>query len=41
MNISIVSAHLLANPSDKLRCVEREAQATVLREVVEERYRQG
>ncbi|GAB9477661.1 hypothetical protein Gpo141_00014779, partial [Globisporangium polare] len=28
--ITIIGAHLLANPEDKVRCYEREAQATVL-----------
>lgn len=34
MNIAFIGAHLLAFPTDSLRCAEREAQATVLQNVI-------
>jgi len=33
-NIALISAHLLALPTDKMRCAEREAQAMVLQNVI-------
>jgi exonuclease III len=33
-NIALISAHLLAIPTDKTRCAEREAQASVLQKVI-------
>lgn len=35
VNVAIVGAHLLAYPTDPTRCAEREAQAAVLRTVVD------
>jgi len=34
MNIAFIGAHLLAFPTDSMRCAEREAQATVLQNVI-------
>ena len=34
MNVAFISAHLLAIPDDPARCSQREAQATVLQEVI-------
>jgi exonuclease III len=34
MNIAIIGGHLLANPTDPLRCAEREAQAQVLQNII-------
>lgn len=34
MNIAFIGAHLLAFPTDTMRCAEREAQATVLQNVI-------
>lgn len=41
MKIAMVGAHLLAYPDDPQRCTEREAQATVLREVVDDYMKDG
>lgn len=34
INIAFISAHLLAIPTDPMRCAEREAQASVLQSVI-------
>lgn len=34
INIAFISAHLLAIPNDKTRCAEREAQASVLQNII-------
>jgi len=34
MNVALIAAHLLAMPNDPKRCAEREAQATILQNVI-------
>ncbi len=41
LTISMISAHLLAYPTDATRCTEREAQAQVLQNQILELYSQG
>jgi hypothetical protein len=41
MRIAMIGAHLLAYPDDPGRCVQREAQATVLRHVIEDYMADG
>lgn len=40
-NLVIVGLHLLAHPNDKVRCSQREAQATLLRDLAREHSQQG
>lgn len=40
-NVSMIGAHLLAIPTDPLRCAEREAQASVLQNVIFEYINKG
>ena len=39
--LTLVGAHLLSNPSDASRCLQREAQAQVLRELIDEYHEPG
>jgi exonuclease III len=41
MNIAMIGAHLLAYPTEPDRCAEREAQAMVLHDVIQEYYDAG
>jgi hypothetical protein len=41
INIAFISAHLLAIPTDPLRCAEREAQAIILQEIIANYYNLG
>lgn len=41
VRVAMIGAHLLANPTDPMRCAEREAQAMVLQSVVDEKISAG
>ena len=41
MNIALIGIHLLAIPTDPSRCMKREAQATVIRSIVDEYSKKG
>ena len=41
IDIAIISAHLIAFPTDKARCSKREAQASILQNVIYEHIQQG
>ena len=41
MNISIISAHLIAFPTDKARCSKREAQASILQDIIYDHIQSG
>lgn len=41
INIAIISAHLIAFPTDKSRCSKREAQASILQNVIYQHIQEG